>query len=786
MKNVFKGVLLLIMLIIVNSCKNEPTQTIRTNGLELVDFRALPFDISDVKLLEGPFLHATELNKKILLNYEPDRLLAKFRIESGLEPRAEHYEGWEGMTLAGHSLGHYLSGCALMYKTTGDSVFLQRVNYIVSELNECQQAEGSGYLGAVPGVKKIFEVEVAKGNIQSRGFDLNGIWAPIYTQHKILAGLLDAYEFCDINPALDIAKQFADWMNGYMSQMDHKQIQLMLNCEFGGISESLANLYALTGENKYLELAGKYYHDTILMPLSIGKDILPGKHANTQIPKLIGLARIYELTGDTLYKKTAEFFWDRVVNNHSYVTGGHCDHEYFGPPDTLRNRLSENTTETCNVYNMLKLSRHLFEWDVSAEVADFYERALFNHILSSQHPQNGKVIYNLSLEMGGFKVYQEPEWFTCCVGTGMETHAKYPANIYYHNDEELFVSQFIASQLFWKEKQVTMVQKTKFPEEQGTHLEIQCKQPTQFDLKIRYPYWAQSGINIFINGKPEKIKSDPGSFISINRTWKDGDEVKVSMPFTLRTESMPDDSLRVAMFYGPLVLAGELGQVEDSLAYGSSYVPVFICSKNQLLNNIIPKEDKINEFRTDNIGRPRQIELKPFYKMHDKRYSIYWDLFTEDLWEKKQEEYRAELEKRKNIEQLTIDFFQPGEMQPERDHNFKGDDVWVEEHKGRKYRMANKSWMSCEMRTNNKKNISLVVEYWAGFPGSKTFDILIDGKKIATENMSNRNLNKFISVYYDIPEEILYNKKKIEVKFVAWRGHRAGPVFGVRTIMKKN
>ncbi len=786
MKNFNRGILFLVLLMSLKSCSNNDCgYTIKTNGAEVIEFRALPFEISDVKLLEGPFLHATELNKKVLLNYEPDKLLAKFRIEAGLEPKAEHYGGWEGETLAGHSLGHYLSACAIMYNTSGDSTFLKRVNYIVDELNKCQQNSGSGYLGAVPGAKKVFENEVAKGDIRSRGFDLNGIWAPIYTQHKILAGLLDAYKLCGNETALETARKFADWMNSYMSQMNNDQVQLMLNCEYGGINEALANLYAFTKEEKYLELARKYYHEQILKPLSKGKDILQGKHANTQIPKLIGLARIYELTGDTTEQKTASFFWDRVVDHHSYVTGGNCDHEYFGPPDSLKNRLSDNTTETCNVYNMLKLSRHLFEWSASAEVADFYERALFNHILSSQHPKNGEVIYNLSLEMGGYKIYQEPESFTCCVGSGMETHSKYPANIYYHNAEELFVSQFIASEVNWKDKEVTLVQNTRFPEEQGSTFQIECKHPVKFNLKIRYPYWAQSGTSILVNGKSIKVNNKPGSFICLSRTWKNGDKIKVSFPFTLRTESMPDDSHRVALFYGPLVLAGELGQIEDPLAYKPSYVPVFITTPEDFIHHIVPNGNNVNEFKSENIGRPREVIFKPFYKFYNKRYSIYWDLFTEEGWADYQDKYKAELEKKKKLEQLTIDFFQPGEMQPERDHNFKGGKVWLEEHKGRKYRLADKSWMSCEMETDNKQDISLVIEYWGGFPGSKTFDIFVEGTIIATENMSNRNSGKFMSIYYDIPAELLQNKKKVEVKFVAWEGHRAGPVFGVRTVRKK-
>jgi DUF1680 family protein len=410
-------ILALIFALILGACTKK-SETITTGGPEVVVFKALPFQLKDVKLLDGPFKHATELNIKSLLNYEPDRLLSKFRSEAGLNPKAKPYAGWEAMTIAGHSLGHYLSACALMYQSTGDQRFLDRVNYMVAELDTCQQA-GDGYIGAFSNGKKILLDEIAKGNIRAQGFDLNGIWSLFYTVHKMMAGLCDAYELCDNQKALEVNTRFADWLFPVLSGLTDEQLQKMLHCEFGGMNESLAELYAQTGNEKYMKMSRMFYHKSILDPLSEGIDILPGKHANTQIPKLIGLARSYELTGDSTDRKTAEFFWETVVKHHSYVTGGNCNHEYFGPPDTLRNQLSDETTETCNVYNMLKLSEHLFEWEASPEVADFYERALFNHILSSQHPETGRVIYNLSLEMGGSKFYQDPEDFTCCVGSGM-------------------------------------------------------------------------------------------------------------------------------------------------------------------------------------------------------------------------------------------------------------------------------------------------------------------------------------------------------------------------------
>jgi uncharacterized protein len=615
---------------------------------------------------------------------------------------------------------------------------------------------------------------------------LNGIWVPFYSEHKVMAGLFDAYDLCKNQKALEINKRFADWLYTIVSGLTDEQVQKMLHCEHGGINESLAELYGKTGDEKYLKMSRIFHHKAILDPLSKGIDILPGKHGNTQIPKLVGLARRYELTGDTTDRKTAEFFWKTVVNHHSYVTGGHGNHEYFGPEDSLRNRLSNETTETCNVYNMLKLSRHLFEWEASPVVADFYERALFNHILSSQNPNDGRVIYNLSLEMGGHKEYQDPMWFTCCVGTGMENHSKYGRNIFFHNDDELYVSQFIAAELTWKVKGLKVRQETKFPDEQTSKIEFSCESPVALTLQIRYPYWATEGINISVNGKSQKVKEKPGSFVGITRKWKDGDEVEISMPFSLRLETMPDDTNRVAVFYGPLVLAGDLGPEDAANRFDPMFVPVIMTETRDPKQWLQPVNSAANTFKTTNVGRPHDFTMKPFYSTHNLSYSVYFDMFTKNGWEKYQQKYLQKLEEKKKLEAATIDFFQPGEMQPERNHRFQDLKTWVGENKNRKFREVDRGgWFTCEMKVNRNEPAILVVEYWGGYTGSKTFDILVDETKIATENISNKKPGEFIDVSYEIPAELISGKNKITVKFLPHDGHRAGPVFGVRTVKKE-
>jgi len=750
---------------------------------DVVQSKVHLFPISDVKLQDGPFLHAAKLDEKILLEYEPDRFLSKFRKEAGLKPRAEHYGGWEDNTIAGHSLGHYMTAISLMYQTTGNEEFRKRANYIVDELWECQEADGHGYIGAFPDGKKILEEQVAKGNIRAQGFDLNGIWVPYYTEHKVMDGLFNIYWTFGNEKALQLNIRFADWLATIVKDLNDEQIQKMLQCEHGGINESLAELYAQTGEKKYLDLAGVFYHKAILDPLSEGKDIFPGKHANTQIPKFVGLARRYELTGNEKDKRTAEFAWDRLVHHHTYVAGGNGNHEYLGEPDALNDRLSDATTENCNVNNLLKLSEHLFCWSTNPDIADYSERALFNQILSSQNPENGRVIYNQSLDMGGFKDFQDPYWFTCCIGTGMENHAKYSRGIYFHNEKELYVNQFIASVLNWKEKGIQVIQSTKYPVEQGTTLTIVCKKKTQLALNIRYPYWAQKGMTVTINGKPFAVNGKPSSFVTIDRKWKNGDKVAVSIPFSLRLETMPDNKTRVAVMYGPMVMGGDLGPQDDPKATDPMYVPVFMTKDTNPANWLTPVEGKPNTFRTTNIGKPIDVTLVPFYTLADRRYSVYWDTYDENEWKALQATYEADRKQKLELEQNTIDVFRMGEMQPERDHQFEDNNATNGEFKNRKYREVERGgWMTFNMKTNNNQPFALVFEYWGGYSGSKTFDILVEDSVIATENVSAISKAKFVNKTYQVPAQLVKDKESIRVKVLPHEGHRGGPVYTVRTV----
>lgn len=749
-----------------------------------VKLEARAFRLADVRLLDGPFKHAMTRDAEYLLRLDADRLLSGFRKEAGLAPKAPVYGGWESMTIAGHSLGHYLSACAFMFASTGDTRFRERVNYILAELETCQRANGNGYVAAIPNGKKIFQ-EVSAGNIRVQPFDLNGGWVPWYTLHKLFAGLLDVHQQFQNAKALAIATRLADWADATTAKLTEEQFQRMLDCEHGGMNEVLAELYARTGNEKYLQLSRRFHHKAVLEPLARREDRLQGLHANTQIPKLIGLARRYELTADAADKTAAEFFWERVVQHHTYVNGGNSDGERFGPPDKLNNRLSENMSETCNTYNMLKLTRHLFEWRASAEYGDYYERALYNHILASQNPDDGMVCYYVPLKAGSRKVYSKPfDDFWCCVGTGMENHAKYGEAIYFHDNDSLWVNLFIPSELTWREKRVTLKQETLYPESDKVSLTLKAKKPVNLALRLRYPGWAKDGVTVTVNGAPQTIANKPGSFIELKRTWKTGDRVELTIPMSLRLETMPDNPRRVAISYGPTVLAGELEPEQQP--GGVNLIPGLVTDDTTLANWIAPTDARPITFRTDSVGKPSDVTLYPFYRMHNKRYAVYWDLLNDQQWLERVTNYKNELDRLRLLESLTVDFVQPGEPQLERDHNMQGERMENGENAGRKWRHARDGgWVSFDLKVLPDQPLSLVCSYWGSETGRRTFDIFADGIRIGTQTLSNDKPGEFFDVTYTIPAEVTRGKNKISVRFQARPENTAGGFYGVRVIKKQ-
>jgi len=765
-----------------------------------VAYAARPFPLEQVRLREGPFHAARERDRAYLLSVEPDRLLAWFRKEAGLAPKAEAYKGWERATVAGHSLGHYLSACAMMVASTGDDQLRNKVTYIVDELAACQQANGDGYLAAFPGGRKCFK-EVAAGNIRSKGFDLNGIWVPWYTLHKELAGLIDAYRYCGSEKALAVATRLADWTCEVTKGLTDEQWQTMLACEHGGMNEVLAELYAITGQERYLALSRKFHHEAILGPLARAEDILPGKHANTQFPKIIGCARRFEVTGNTRDRTIAEFFWQRVAYHHSYVTGGNSNHEHFGPPDQLADRLGPKTTESCNTYNMLKLTRHLFAWHAGVEFADFYERGLYNHILASQNPE-GMMTYFLPLGTGEFKRFQTPfDSWTCCHGTGMENHAKYGDSIYWHDDDGLFVNLFIPSELAWLEKDLAVSQQTRFPQEDTVRLAIVSKKPVEMAVRIRCPGWAEGPLQVKVNGKAVQVDAEPGTWAVLKRTWGDKpaagsnlggpmDLVDVRIPMGLRTEAMPDNPNRVAILYGPVLLAGDLGPIHPDASGATADaagppVPVLVTGGKPVGEWVEPVEGRPLAFKTVGVGRPNDVTLSPFYGFYDRRYAVYWDLFTPEAWQKRKADLEAEHRRAQRLAERTLDVLRIGEMQPERDHHLTGERTAAGEFRGRKWRHATGGGhFDFRMKVDPGGPVDLLCTWWGDDAGGREFDILVDGQKIATQRLQHEKPGKFFDVAYPIPEELTRGKKTVTVRLQAHPGKTAGGLFGVRTLKR--
>jgi DUF1680 family protein len=593
------------------------------------------FDLRDVRLLDGPFKVAMDLNGRYLLSLEPDRFLCYFRANAGLAPKAQAYGGWEAPNSgAGRCLGHYLSALSLQFRSTGDARFKQRVDYIVAELALCQQS--NGLLTAQAGVKAAF-AELAKGN----GGALRKTRVPWYIQHKMFAGLRDAYQLTGSEEAKTVLIRLSDWAVDVTQSLDETQFQLMLEQEHGGMREVLADVYAMTGNKKYLDLANKFSQAKIMVPLAAGRDELDGLHANTQIPKLTGSARIYELTGDTKERDAAAFFWECVVRHHSYAIGGDSDDEHFGPPDKLAHHLTAVTCETCNTYNMLKLTRHLFAWKPDVAYADYYERALYNQILASQEPGTGMFTYFVSLKPGHFRTYSTPtNSFWCCVGTGMENQAQYGNSIYFHGGDDLFANLFIPSELTWKDKHVVVKQETRYPESDRTTFTLACAEPVSFTFNLRYPGWALPGLEFKVNGQAVATSAKPGAFVPVRRQWHDGDKIEVKIPMGLRTEALPDDPNKIAIFFGPLVLGGELGkeglpaslEARDQGKFKKTpdpEVPALAPGHKPIELWLKPVAGQSLAFRTEGVGRPHDVTLVPFYREYHERYTVYWDVLKE-------------------------------------------------------------------------------------------------------------------------------------------------------------
>ncbi|MCA1935832.1 MAG: glycoside hydrolase family 127 protein [Asticcacaulis sp.] len=750
--------------------------------------RVTSLPLTDVRLLPSPFKTAVDVNEAYLLSVNPDRLLHNYRKFAGLTPKAELYGGWERDTIAGHSLGHYLSAISLMYAQTGNAALKLRAAYIIDELALVQGAHGDGYVagftrkrkdGSVVDGKEIFP-ELMAGDIRSAGFDLNGCWVPLYNWHKLYGGLFDAQTFCGHDKALTVAVGLGVYIDKVFRALNDDQVQTVLNCEFGGLNDSFAELYRRTKNPRWLTLAQRLHHKRIIDPLTAGEDRLANNHANTQVPKLLGEATLFEVTGNEDNRKAASFFWERVVNHHSYVIGGNADREYFFEPDTISKHITEATCEHCNTYNMLKLTRHLYGWEPDARYFDYFERAHFNHVLAQQNPKTGMFSYMTPLFTGAARGFSDPvDNWTCCHGSGMESHAKHGESIFWQSSDTLFVNLYIPATARWVAKGARLRLDTGYPYDGNIVFSLgSLRRPTKFKLALRVPAWAKSA-DLTLNGKAVRSAKE-GGYLVIDRVWAAGDTVRLRLPLDLRFEATRDDEKVVAVLRGPLVLAADLGSVEEEY---KAVEPALV--GDDLLPGFKPVALENAQFRTEGIGRPADMTFVPFYAQYERRSGVYFKRFTEAQWKVEEAAFLAEKERQRDLAARSLDVMHLGEMQPERDHNLESDVSWPGTYRGRNGRDARQGgFMQFTMKVRKTPGVDagplqLQATYWGS--DKRAFDVLIDGQKaVSVTHTETPRPGAFFDEVYDIPETLTKGKETVTVRLQPTNGRSTGMIFGLR------
>ena len=761
------------------------------------------FPIGDVTLLDGPLKHARDLNVQTLLLYDCDRLLAPYRKEAGLEPKAPAYPNWDG--LDGHVGGHYLAAMA-MNAAMGSEECRRRMEYMVAELQECADANvknhpdwGKGYVGGMPDSERIWST-FKKGDfrVYSRA------WAPFYNLHKMFAGLRDAWLYCGNEQARKLFLGFCDWVIDLTAGLSDAQMEQMMGNEHGGMNEVLADAYAISGDAKYLTMARRFSHRMLLTPMSQHVDMLDNLHANTQVPKATGFARIAELGGDGNYYDAAEFFWETVTGERSLAFGGNSRREHFPSKDACQDFVNDiDGPETCNTHNMLKLTEVLHRRNPDARYADYYELATFNHILSSQHPEHGGYVYFTSARPRHYRNYSAPnEAMWCCVGTGMENHGKYGQFIYTHRGNALFVNLFVASELNWREQGVTLRQETAFPYGETSRITVTGGKGA-FPLLVRYPGWVSPGaVSVKVNGKPVEVVTGPGSYVTIDRKWKKGDVVDISFPMHGSVKYLPNLPRYVAVMYGPILLGMKTGTedlahlIADDSRFGQyasgkklplDEAPIVIDDQvERLADKLQPVPGKPLHF-TWNVRMANAVrgEMQPFFEIHDARYMMYWPALSEQGYQDYRDALARAEQERAALESRTVDKVQPGEQQPETDHRMETERSFTGNTNDVFFRDArNGGYFSYLMRTDGCTDLTLQLQFWGvGEWKTHEFDIFIDDALLTSVNNTDKyHVSEFKYETFPIPAEMLQGKKEVRVKFVAAPGRQVGEIYGVRLI----
>lgn len=764
------------------------------------------FPLGDITLLDGPLKHARDLNVQVLLKYDCDRMLAPYRKEAGLQPRKPSYPNWDG--LDGHVGGHYLSALAIN-AATGNEECRKRMEYMISELqlvldanNQRPEAWCHNYIGGVPNSAKMWTA-FSKGDFGS----YFGTWAPFYNIHKMYAGLRDAWLYCGNEQAKNLFLKFCDWAVDITRDLNDEQMEKMLGNEHGGMNEVLADAYAITGEQKYLDCARRFSHRMLLVPLENGKDCLDNMHANTQIPKVIGYQRIAELAHDVQYHNASEYFWEIVTRQRSLALGGNSRREHFPTKENCIDYINDiDGPESCNTYNMLKLTEDLNRVKPNGMYGDFYETAMFNHILSAQHPQHGGYVYFTSARPRHYRNYSAPNkamW--CCVGTGMENHGKYGQFVWTHDkgvkaeDDALYVNLFVASELNWKDRKMVIRQQTAFPYAESSVVEV-AKGKGTFILKVRKPSWCE---NFTVKGVGFDADSyEENGFVCMKRKWKKGDQVKISMPMHAYIKPMINVPQYVAIMYGPILLGMKTGTedmrglIADDSRFGQyaggkklalDEAPILLPKHlDDIAKNLKPVPGKPLHFKlATHMENTIDGELQPFFEIHDSRYMMYWLALGENDYKAYMQKLADEEKARQALEARTVDKVNPGEQQPETDHRMETDDSNKGNTEGIFFRDAKDGhYFSYLMQTKGETNLSLQLKFWGQDEWrTSEFDIYVNDKLLCSVNNSHRwRTTQFKTVDYAIPSEFVKGKKEIRVKFVAHKGKQVGQIYGVRLV----
>ena len=764
------------------------------------------FPLGDITLLDGPLKHARDLNVQVLLKYDCDRMLAPYRKEAGLQPRKPSYPNWDG--LDGHVGGHYLSALAIN-AATGNEECRKRMEYMISELqlvldanNQRPEAWCHNYIGGVPNSAKMWTT-FSKGDFGP----YFGTWAPFYNIHKMYAGLRDAWLYCGNEQAKNLFLKFCDWAVDITRDLNDGQMEKMLGNEHGGMNEVLADAYAITGEQKYLDCARRFSHRMLLVPLENGKDCLDNMHANTQIPKVIGYQRIAELAHDVQYHNASEYFWEIVTRQRSLAFGGNSRREHFPTKENCIDYINDiDGPESCNTYNMLKLTEDLNRVKPNGMYGDFYETAMFNHILSAQHPQHGGYVYFTSARPRHYRNYSAPnEAMWCCVGTGMEDHGKYGQFVWTHDkgvkaeDDALYVNLFVASELNWKDRKMVIRQQTAFPYAETSVVEV-AKGKGTFILKVRKPSWCE---NFTVKGVGFDADSyEENGFVCMKRKWKKGDQVKISMPMHAYIKPMINVPQYVAIMYGPILLGMKTGTedmrglIADDSRFGQyaggkklalDEAPILLPKHlDDIAKNLKPVPAKPLHFKlATHMENTIDGELQPFFEIHDSRYMMYWLALGENDYKAYMQKLADEEKARQALEARTVDKVNPGEQQPETDHRMETDDSNKGNTEGIFFRDAKDGhYFSYLMQTKGETNLSLQLKFWGQDEWrTSEFDIYVNDKLLCSVNNSHRwRTTQFKTVDYAIPSEFVKGKKEIRVKFVAHKGKQVGQIYGVRLV----